>query len=182
MAIAVIGAILSIQYEEVGEYKLVPQEMPVHYNGDRFAGSSSCIPCHKNIYQTHVESSHYNSSTIVNGQTLKNHFDKWSNQLELTDVEVEVARDEQTYVQNTYSKTTGGLIDKSNLDVVIGSGVKGQSYLTFKGDSLFQLQASYFRLIDSWINSPGFPNHKYSRPVTDNCIKCHVTFAKNKTL
>lgn len=177
---AVITVILSIQNEDVGEYKLVPQEMPVHYNGDRFAGSSSCIPCHKNIYQTHLESSHYNSSSIVNGQTLKNHFDNWSNQLELTDVEVEIARDGQTYVQNTYSKTTGELVDKSSFDVVIGSGVKGQSYLTFKGDSLFQLQASYFRLIDSWINSPGFPNHKYSRPVTDNCIKCHVTFAKNK--
>jgi hypothetical protein len=63
--------------------------------------------------------------------------------------------------------------------MVIGSGVKGQSHLTWRQDSLYQLQASYFTATDDWINSPGFPDYAFIRPISDDCIKCHVTFARN---
>lgn len=162
------------------EYQTIPKEMPVHYNGEQFAGSESCIPCHQNIYQSHLETAHYNTSTVANERTLKGNFDKSSNEVHLINGEIQTVYDGSKYLQKTTSKTTGKLLDKSSIDIVIGSGTKGQSHLAFFGDSLFQLQASYFKLTDSWINSPGFPNYSYRRPVNDNCIKCHVTFAKNK--
>jgi hypothetical protein len=67
-------------------------------------------------------------------------------------------------------------------NIVIGSGVKGQIYLTWDNHALFQLQASYYTPTDSWINSPGYPTQYLKRPVLEACLKCHVTFAKNKDL
>ncbi|MFK5974391.1 MAG: hypothetical protein QM485_14055 [Flavobacteriaceae bacterium] len=31
-----------------------------------------------------------------------------------------------------------------------------------KGDSLFQLQASYYAPLDNWVNSPSFPTYSYT--------------------
>jgi len=82
---------------------------------------------------------------------------------------------------------TSGLANAKNIkgsfqkiDIVIGSGVKGKSYLTWEEDRLFQLQASYYPPADNWINSPGFPNQIIQRPIRDGCLKCHVTFATNR--
>ena len=68
----------------------------------------------------------------------------------------------------------------SKFDIVIGSGVKGQSYLTWKEEELFQLQTSYYTPLDDWVNSPSFPTYQYTRPIGDACLKCHTTFATNR--
>jgi len=42
------------------------------------------------------------------------------------------------------------------MDIVIGSGVRGQSYLYWHGDQLYELPVSYWSDGSRWINSPGF--------------------------
>jgi hypothetical protein len=180
LALTLTIAFIILVFQDKEEYQTVPEPMPVHYNGEQFAGSASCIPCHQDIYQNHLKTAHFNTSAIADGETLHGHFNQSSNKVELLDGTVHTYFDENGYFQAIKSKTNGEVLDVSRIDMVIGSGVKGQSHLNFSGDSLFQLQASYFTLSDSWINSPGFPNHKYKRPVNDNCIKCHTTFAQNK--
>ncbi|MBO0343583.1 multiheme c-type cytochrome [Flagellimonas profundi] len=154
--------------------------MPIHYNGMQFAGSESCIPCHQDVYKNHILTAHFNTSAVATAENLKGSFEGSEHEVELIDGNAKIVKDGEYFFQTISSKTSGELLDKNQLDLVIGSGVKGQSYLSFKGDSLFQLQVSYFTLIDDFINSPGYPNYRYSRAVTDNCVKCHVTFAKNK--
>ncbi len=165
---------------EKEEYFAVSDTMPTHYNGEQFAGSESCIACHQDIYQSHIQTAHFNTSAVANAETLKGSLDGSSSQVALIDGNVQIVKEGEHFYQTMTSKTSDKLLEKSRLDIVVGSGVKGQSYLTFKGDSLFQLQASYFTLIDDFINSPGYPNYRYTRAVTDNCVKCHVTFAKNE--
>ena len=41
-------------------------------------------------------------------------------------------------------------------DLVIGSGGKGQTYLYWKGDQLFQLPVTYWTELGQWVNSPGY--------------------------
>ena len=65
------------------------------------------------------------------------------------------------------------------IDIVFGSGTKGQSYLTWKEDKLFQLQASYFTPADGWTSSPGLEGLGSLRPINARCFECHGTFAKN---
>lgn len=160
-------------------YQDINKEQPYHYNGKQFAGSHTCIPCHESIYKTHTATAHFNTSGLANDKNLFGSFNQQQDRINLAGSQVKLVEELETYYQIT--KTYDGkILDKSKIDIVIGSGVKGQSHLTFKGDSLYQLQASYFRLTDGWVNSPGFPNQQFQRPVMDNCIKCHVTFAKNE--
>jgi hypothetical protein len=44
------------------------------------------------------------------------------------------------------------------IDVVIGSGVRGQSYLYWHADQLYELPVSYWSDDSRWINSPGYKN------------------------
>lgn len=85
-----------------------------------------------------------------------------------------------SFYQNSYPRTRDGKPSVSKLDIAIGSGVKGKTYLTWEGDKLYQLQASYYAPNKSWINSPSYPPYTFIRPITDDCLKCHVTYAQNK--
>jgi hypothetical protein len=63
-------------------------------------------------------------------------------------------------------------------DIVIGSGVKGQSVLYWLNNRLFQLPITYFTFADKWANSPGFPKTvQINRPITSRCLECHATYA-----
>ncbi|WP_175443734.1 multiheme c-type cytochrome [Flagellimonas zhangzhouensis] len=179
VAILVVAGVFYFNQEKE-EYFTVSESLPIHYNGEHFAGSETCIACHQDIYQSHIQTAHYNTSAVASVETLKGSFNGSAQEVELIDGKAQILQEGDGFYQTIHSKTTDKLLDRSRLDIVVGSGVKGQSYLTFKGDSLYQLQVSYFTLIDDFINSPGYPNYKYTRAVTDNCVKCHVTFAKNE--
>jgi hypothetical protein len=67
------------------------------------------------------------------------------------------------------------------IDVVIGSGRKGQTYLYWKARRLFQLPVSYWVDLDSWANSPGYRDGvaDFDRPVIPRCLECHATYAES---
>ncbi len=182
--IIVLIAVLTVLFfwvyqgkEEV--YQTVAKVMPTHYNGEQFAGSETCIACHQDIYKSHIQTPHFKTSALASPETLKGTFDSSAHGVDLIDAVAKIEQDGEDFYQIITSKSTGKVLDRSRLDIVVGSGVKGQSYLSFNDDFLTQLQVSYFTLTDDFINSPGYPNYKFVRSVTDNCIKCHVTFAKN---
>jgi hypothetical protein len=67
---------------------------------------------------------------------------------------------------------------------VIGSNRKGQSFLYWRGDSLFQLPISYWKSLDTWINSPG-PGYadgrvNFNRGVAPRCFECHASWIEAK--
>ena len=41
-------------------------------------------------------------------------------------------------------------------DIVVGSGTRGQTYLYWQGNQLYQLPVSYFTPAHTWSNSPGY--------------------------
>jgi hypothetical protein len=61
------------------------------------------------------------------------------------------------------------------MDLVVGSGRKGQTYLFWKGNKLFELPVSYRTELNAWINSPGYPDGspRFDRPVKPRCLECH---------
>jgi hypothetical protein len=63
-------------------------------------------------------------------------------------------------------------------DIVLGSGRKGQSYLYWSGDQLFELPISYWTELGKWVNSPGYEDGSldFSRPVTPRCLERHASF------
>jgi hypothetical protein len=64
------------------------------------------------------------------------------------------------------------------IDIVIGSGKRGQTYLYWHGSQLYELPVSYWSEGHRWINSPGYKNGtmNFARPITPRCMECHASF------
>lgn len=69
---------------------------------------------------------------------------------------------------------------KEKFDIVVGSGRKGQSYLSWVNSKLVQLPMTYYSALDQWSNSPGYSPRKpqFNRPITSRCLECHSTYFK----
>jgi hypothetical protein len=66
------------------------------------------------------------------------------------------------------------------IDLVTGSGVRGQTYLYWQRDRLFELPVSYWSDGHQWINSPGYIDGtaEFSRPVNPACLECHASYIR----
>ncbi len=62
--------------------------------------------------------------------------------------------------------------------LVIGSATKGQTYLYWKRNALFELPVSYWTQLHEWVNSPGYVDGSadFERPVLPRCLECHTTY------
>jgi len=72
---------------------------------------------------------------------------------------------------DTWSRT-------ERLDLVIGSGGKGQSYLFWDEDELFELPVGYSTVLKQWINGPGYKDGtaNFERGIIPRCLECHATY------
>ena len=64
------------------------------------------------------------------------------------------------------------------IDIVAGEPRKGQSYLFWKGDQLFQLPVTYWVETNSWVNSPSYPDGSphFDKDIIPRCLECHASY------
>ena len=64
------------------------------------------------------------------------------------------------------------------IDIVAGLPRKGQSYLFWKGDELFQLPVTYWTETNSWVNSPSYPDGSphFDKAIIPRCLECHASY------
>ena len=145
--------------------------------GQQFSGSASCANCHKNIYDTHIHTAHYLTSKQGSEQYIKGSFEIGSNVFAFSPgVSVFMERRKDGFYQVAYY--LGQERAARRIDMVIGSGTMGQSFLNWQEDHLYQLPITYFSAANQWSNSPGFPTSKvlFNRGITTRCMECHSTF------
>jgi hypothetical protein len=70
------------------------------------------------------------------------------------------------------------LTRSERIDIVTGSGVRGQTYLYWAGNQLYELPVSYWSDGNQWINSPGYEDGtaNFARHVDPRCLECHATY------
>lgn len=160
-------------YEEI-------QPLPVHNNGKQYAGSRVCAECHEDIYEQHIKNAHFKTSYLANADNVPGASIE-DNVLKLYDARLFITEEDDHLIQTAYSFPEGEKLSVDTMQITIGSGVKGQSFLSWDGDKLYQLQTSYYVPEHAWINSPNYSKFyiKDERAVTDQCLKCHVTYATN---
>jgi Cytochrome c554 and c-prime len=144
-----------------------------------FAGSASCASCHKDIYESHIRTAHYFTSRPASKESIKGSFEAGKNHYIYNKfMEVVLENDNDSFFQTAY--VNGVAIQSEPFGVVIGSGRKGQTYLYWDSNKLFQLPVSYYTPLDSWCNSPSYPTNyiMFNRPIPGHCIECHGTYAK----
>jgi hypothetical protein len=146
-------------------------------NFQQFAGSVTCSNCHKKIYESHVHTGHYLTSQPGVEKNIKGSFEKGKNMYPYNPYRfIAMEKRDSGLYQVAYSNG----IEKTarRFDIVVGSGAKGQTFLSWKGNKLFQLPITYFTAVNEWSNSPGYPNRAvFNRPVTSRCLECHTTYA-----
>jgi Cytochrome c554 and c-prime len=150
-----------------------PPEDPV------FTGSAACASCHKDIYASHIKTAHYLDSRPASAEAIKGSFKNGKNRFVYNDhMEVLMEKKDGHFFQT--AQFNGNTTESEAFAIVIGSGRKGQSYLYWDGDRLFQLPISYYVPLDSWVNSPGYPTNLvyFNKAVHGQCMECHGTNAK----
>ena len=70
------------------------------------------------------------------------------------------------------------IVRTERIDIVTGVPRKGQSYLFWKGDLLFQLPVTYWNDTDSWVNSPSYPDGSphFDKDIIPRCLECHASY------
>ncbi|MBO9571788.1 MAG: hypothetical protein J7497_06200 [Chitinophagaceae bacterium] len=157
---------------------LITEEIPKTVTYESYTGSEKCASCHKDIYEQHLKTNHYLTSLPATEKNIKGSFKKGKNIFHYNpDLYIEMKKTDSGLRQVVYYHNE----EKISLpfDITMGSGNKGQSFIYWNKNSLFQLPLTYFTDAGRWANSPGFPAKvQYERPITSRCLECHTTFAE----
>jgi nitrate/TMAO reductase-like tetraheme cytochrome c subunit len=145
---------------------------------EAYATADKCASCHKAIYENHLKTAHYLTGQPANAETIMGSFENGKNTYSYTpSILLSMQKRDSGFYQVAFFK--GEEKKAMRFDMVIGSGVMGESYLNWRGNRLYQLPITFFTAANQWSNSPGFPSDRVliDRPVTARCLECHVTYA-----
>ena len=156
----------------------------------KYAGDSACLSCHRDQSLTYVHTAHHLTSQPGTRGTILGSLQSPSNVLMISAGSIEEGTPGLYFKMDAkrdgdyQTAVTGwpGLVQQRSerMDIVIGSGIRGQSYLYWHGDQLYELPVSYWSDGHRWINSPGYRNGTadFSRRVDPRCMECHATYIK----
>jgi hypothetical protein len=167
------GSVLCSAFKTPGIYISGPG-----FRDSLYAGSSVCIGCHKTIYEGFIKTSHNITSRPASAGFIKGRFDSGHNFFRYNKfMDVAMEKNQEGFFQTSY--INGEPSHREQMDVVIGSGKNGQTYLYWRDDILYQLPVSYHSGTQSWCNSPGYPPGlpRFDRVITGRCLECHGSYA-----
>ena len=151
-----------------------------------YVGNAACASCHGAEAHAFPATAHARTTSLPSEETIHGKFTAGANLLRTINpnlVFVMEAHDRGFFL-TAHMKTsaTEELNRSERIGVVVGSGRKGQSYLYWDGDQLFQLPVSYWTELDRWVNSPGFTDGvaDFDRPIVPRCLECHATSFVNR--
>ncbi|HVV54622.1 MAG TPA: multiheme c-type cytochrome [Mucilaginibacter sp.] len=148
--------------------------------GSEYAGSATCIKCHKDVYDSYLHTAHFIASSPADSNSILGSFKSGSNQFIFSHhIKVAMEKRKSGYYQVTYAD--GKPTQAERFGVTFG-GVKGQSFAYWYANELFQLPISYVTKAHTWINSPGYQSSEpdYERQITSRCLGCHMSYAQSE--
>ena len=157
-------------------HKTLPKS---HFSDSLYAGSESCRSCHQAIYDSFIATAHNLTSSLATPKSIKGSFKPGKNHFPYNRfMEVVMEHKNGGFFQTSH--INGQPFQSEPFNVVIGSGRKGQTYLYWKDDQLYQLPISYFVPTKSWCISPGYPLTivRFDRVIVGRCIECHGSRAE----
>lgn len=147
-----------------------------------YAGDDACRSCHAEKSRTYLATSHHLTSQKPEAHSVKGNFSPGANILRTSNpyLHFEMDATRQGYFESAVEEPgpSSKVTHTERIDVVIGSGRKGQTFLFWKGDRLFELPVSYWTDSEGWINSPGYPDGSphFDKPVVPRCLECHAGY------
>src|ERR1700761_4218208 len=131
-----------------------------------FAGDEACRSCHAAQVESFHQTAHFLTSAEPNEHTILGKFTAGDN----------ILRTSNPNLTFHMEAKEGGFFQTANarserFAIVVGSGEKGQTYLFWDSDQLFELPVSYWTNV-GWVNSPGYRDGvaDFERPVIPRCL------------
>jgi len=146
-----------------------------------YAGDQACASCHEKEARTCAATPHALDSSLPSAKTVLGNFASGQNVLGTANpnlIFAMIAADNVFYESAADIRNPQRPIgEAARIDLVLGSGRHGQTYLYWKGDQLFELPVSWWSFTHQWINSPGYVDGSvdFLRPIEPRCLECHVT-------
>ena len=159
----------------------VKQDRVENAGFESYAGSETCRSCHQDIYESHIQTMHHQTSAIATPGNVMG-----SNDLKKTfyftpELFIRVEEQDGRLFQTAYQQGIAKL--SRPFDFIIGSGKRGQTLLYWHENYIFQLPLTYFSETNEWTNSPGYANKvQFNRPITSRCLECHTTYFQKESL
>jgi hypothetical protein len=153
---------------------------------DGFVGDLACQPCHQEKFATYLATAHHRTSRLADAASIGGSFAKGKRGMTTFNPELTFrmdARDGHFY-ETAIRQNNGHTTDHTEqIDLVIGSATKGQTYLYWKQNGLFELPVSYWTQLHRWVNSPGYVDGSadFDRPVLPRCLECHASYFQPMT-
>jgi hypothetical protein len=174
VAVAVVAIVVSARHER----------WPVPVRAANAVGDSTCLSCHAGM-SSFETTAHRLTTRHPTPADMEGHFEPGANVLRTTNpyLHFVMHADSTGFYETAVSgKAPDTTMRTERIVYVAGSGRKGQSYLSFSGKQMYQLPISYWRSLDSWINSPG-PGYvdgqaNFQRAIAPRCFECHATWIK----
>ena len=147
-----------------------------------YAGDEACRPCHSEKALSYNKTAHHLTSQRPTQESILGSFADGKNILKTSNPNLyfQMGAKPDGFYQRAVSTTPPSSASRSErVEVVVGSGRRGQTYLYWKGDQLFQLPVSYWTALATWINSPGYRDGEanFEKRVIPNCLGCHLSYA-----
>jgi hypothetical protein len=146
--------------------------------GAAFAGAKTCAKCHAAIYNSYLHTAHFEASSAASENTIHGSFASNANVFNVNAPQKVVMEKRAGGLFQTFY-VNGKFKESRRFDVALG-GIKGESYLYWKGNELYQLPLSYSSGEHQWSTSPGmgsnFMDYARERPVGIRCLECHASY------
>jgi hypothetical protein len=144
-------------------------------------GDRACQQCHPAEFEAFSQTRHHLTSQLPERHTIAGKFTAGQNTLTTFNPEVSFRMDERDghfYETAILAKPGHKGTRTEQIGIVIGSGRKGQTYLYWKDDRLYELPVSYWTELNTWVNSPGYVDGSadFDRAITPRCLECHASF------
>jgi hypothetical protein len=147
---------------------------------ENYAGDEACASCHREKAETFHHTAHHLTSRLPDQNSILGKFTLDANVLKTSNPDLFFRMDakENGFFQTSVEGVAPYAEERTErFGLVVGSGGKGQTYLYWKGDRLFQLPVSYWNQL-GWVNSPGYRDGmaNFERPIIPRCLECHGTY------
>jgi len=155
-----------------------------------YVGDLVCAKCHAESVESYHRTAHFLTSQLAGKRSVMGTFGPGTSTMTTANPNLSFQMDAKgdEYFQTaifgdpSVAQGTAPRTRTEKLDLVIGSGGKGQSYLFWKDHELFQLPVGYSTVLHKWINGPGYVDGtaKFDRAIIPRCLECHATYFESE--
>jgi predicted CXXCH cytochrome family protein len=150
-----------------------------------YVGDEACARCHEDKAESYDKTAHHWTSQLANKNTILGTFASGENIMRTSNANLHFrleAKDAQFFEAAVWGTPPNEKTRTHSLDLVIGSGQQGQSFLHWDDDQLFGLPVGYSTIMHRWINGPGYVDGtaKFDRGIIPRCLECHAAYFESK--